>query len=158
MQLKKMMMLLAAGSLAIAAQGLTLSVKDVKIAQRYPWNGLVDIDYTVECDDPDADVYVYPVGYDKDNNLSEPIWTLSGDGANGKAVKAGTHRMTWDMAKLDGITLELGRNDNAIMLMSPKDSQETAVINVVYASLQIVGFALDKVLDTQGIDAFSPAC
>ena len=62
--------------------------------------------------------------------------------------------MTFDMAKLEGITLELGRNDNAIMLMSPKDSQETAVINVVYASLQIVGFALDKVLDTQGIDAF----
>jgi hypothetical protein len=62
--------------------------------------------------------------------------------------------MTWDMAKLDGITLELGRNDNAIMMMSPKDSEETAVINVVYASLQIVGFALDRVLDTQRIDAF----
>ncbi len=62
--------------------------------------------------------------------------------------------MTWDMAKLDGITLELGRNDNVIMLMSPKDSQETEVINVVYASLQVVGFALDKLLDPQGIDAF----
>jgi len=97
MQLKKMMMALAAGSLAIAAQGLTLSVKDVKIAQRYPWNGLVDIDYTVVCDDAAADVYVYPVGYDVDMNVSVAPRTLTGDGANGKAVKAGTHRMTWDM-------------------------------------------------------------
>ena len=98
MQLKKMMMALAVGSLAIAAQALTLSVKDVKIAQRYPWNGLVDIDYTVVCDDADADVYVYPVGYDVDMNVSVAPRTLTGDGANGKSVKAGTHRMTWDMA------------------------------------------------------------
>ncbi len=97
MNMKKMMMALAASSLAIAAQGLTLSVKDVKIAQRYPWNGLVDIDYTVVCDDADADVYVYPVGYDVDMNVSVAPRTLTGDGANGKAVKAGTHRMTWDM-------------------------------------------------------------
>ena len=97
MHIKKMMMVLAAGSLAIAAQALTLSVKDVKIAQRYPWNGLVDIDYTVVCDDADADVYVYPVGYDVDMNVSVAPRTLTGDGANGKAVKAGTHRMTWDM-------------------------------------------------------------
>ena len=98
MHIKKMMMALAAGSLAIAAQALTLSVKDVKIAQRYPWNGLVDIDYTVVCDDADADVYVYPVGYDVDMNVSVAPRTLTGDGANGQAVKAGTHRMTWDMA------------------------------------------------------------
>ena len=43
-----------------------------------------------------ADVYVYPVGYDKDYNLTEPIWTLTGEGAN---AQAGKHRMTWDMAK-----------------------------------------------------------
>ena len=98
MHMKKMMTLLAAGSLALAAQALTLSVKDVKIAQRYPWNGLVDIDYTVVCDDADADVYVYPVGYDVDMNVSVAPRTLTGDGANGKAVKAGTHRMTWNMA------------------------------------------------------------
>lgn len=102
----KAMTLLAAVAVGISAQALTLAVKDVKIAQRYPWNGLVDIDYTVECDDPDADVYVYPVGYDVDMNLSVPPRTLTGDGANGKAVKAGTHRMTWDMAK------DMGENYN----------------------------------------------
>ena len=102
MNATKAMTLLAAVAVGLSAQALTLAVKDVKIAQRYPWNGLVDIDYTVECDDKDADVYVYPVGYDKDYNLTEPIWTLTGEGANGQAVKAGTHRMTWDMAKDKG--------------------------------------------------------
>lgn len=106
MNATKAMTLLAAVAVGLSAQALTLAVKDVKIAQRYPWNGLVDIDYTVECDDPDADVYVYPVGYDVDMNLSIPPRTLMGDGANGKAVKAGTHRMTWDMAK------DMGENYN----------------------------------------------
>lgn len=62
--------------------------------------------------------------------------------------------MTYDMAKLDGITFELGRNDNAIVMLSPKDSQETAVINVVYASLQVIGMALDDIFSTEGITAF----
>ena len=103
MQLKKMTMALAAGSLAIAAQALTLSVKDVKIAQRYPWNGLVDIDYTVVCDEPATNIWVYPVGYDADFNVSVAPRTLEGDGANGAPVTVGaegekTFRMTWNMA------------------------------------------------------------
>lgn len=102
----KAMTLLTAVTVGLSVQALTLAVKDVKIAQRYPWNGLVDIDYTVECDDPDADVYVYPVGYDVDMNMSVALFTLTGDGANGKAVKAGTHRMTWDMSK------DMGENYN----------------------------------------------
>lgn len=103
MQLKKMIMALAAGSLAITAQGLTLSVKDVKIAQRYPWNGLVDIDYTVVCDEPATNIWVYPVGYDADFNVSVAPRTLEGEGANGQPVTVGaegekTFRMTWNMA------------------------------------------------------------
>ena len=98
MNLKRTVIAMAACSLAIAAEALTLSVKDVKIAQRYPWNGLVDIDYTIECDDDTADVWVYPVGYDADFNTSVAPRTLEGDGANGQPVKAGTHRMTWNMA------------------------------------------------------------
>ena len=106
MNATKAMTLLAAVAVGLSAQALTLAVKDVKIAQRYPWNGLVDIDYTVECDDKDADVYIYPVGYDADNNQSVALYTFTGEGANGKAVKAGTHRMTWDMAK------DMGKNYN----------------------------------------------
>ncbi|MBR0175812.1 MAG: hypothetical protein IJQ11_00075 [Bacteroidales bacterium] len=62
--------------------------------------------------------------------------------------------MTWDKAKLDGITLELGQDDNAIVLTAPIDNRETAVMNVVYASLQVVGIGLDHFLGQEGIEAF----
>lgn len=96
--MKKIMVTLAALSLAAAAHALSLSVTNVRIAQRYPWNGLVDIDYTIECDDATANIWVYPVGYDADFNTSVAPRTLTGDGVNGQPVKAGSHRMTWNMA------------------------------------------------------------
>ena len=90
-----------------AVQAANLSVTDVKIAQRYPWNGLVDITYTVNCDDPNKDVWVYPVGYDADTATSVALMpeNLTGEGVNG-AVRNGTHQMTWDMAK------QMGKNYN----------------------------------------------
>ena len=89
--------------LTAVAHATTLSVTDIKVAQRYPWNGLVDITYTVNCDDPTEDVWVYPVGYDADNDKTVAMMPahLTGDGV-GKAVKSGTHRMTWDMATAMG--------------------------------------------------------
>lgn len=80
------------GSWAWGAVGVT----NVTVQQRYPWNGLVDIDYEVVCDDPEADVYVQPEGYDGDLGKVVPMANLSGDGVNAP-VKAGKHRMTWDM-------------------------------------------------------------
>ena len=71
-----------------------VEVTDIKCTQRYPWNGMVDIDYTVKCEKADADVWVYPVGYDKDSNTTMAPRSLTGDGVNAP-VKAGTHRMTW---------------------------------------------------------------
>ena len=89
--------------LAAVAHATQLTVTDVKVAQRYPWNGLVDITYTVNCDDATKDVWVYPVGYDADNDKTVAMIPahLTGDGV-GKAVKSGTHRMTWDMATAMG--------------------------------------------------------
>ena len=89
--------------LTAVAHATTLSVTDIKVAQRYPWNGLVDITYTVNCDDSTKDVWVYPVGYDADNDKTVAMIPahLTGDGV-GKAVKSGTHRMTWDMATAMG--------------------------------------------------------
>ena len=89
--------------LTAVAHATTLTVTDIKVAQRYPWNGLVDITYTVNCDDPTKDVWVYPVGYDADNDKTVTMMPthLTGDGV-GKAVKSGTHRMTWDMATAMG--------------------------------------------------------
>ena len=76
------------------AKNPVVSVSDIKCTQRTPWNGKVDIDYTVTCDKEDADIWVYPVGYDKDTDTTMAPRALEGDGVNAP-VKAGTHRMTW---------------------------------------------------------------
>ena len=74
-----------------------VSVSVQKVQQRWPWNGKVDIDYTVTYDDANADIYVGFIGKDGAENRSFPLKTLEGDGADG-VVKAGTHRVTWDMS------------------------------------------------------------
>lgn len=71
-----------------------VEVTNIKCTQRYPWNGMVDIDYTVKCEKSDADIWIYPVGYDKDSDTTMAPRSLTGDGVNAP-VKAGTHRMTW---------------------------------------------------------------
>ncbi len=92
----KGILLVAAGCLCGALHA-AVTVSDVKVQQRWPWNGLVDIDYTLTCDTPDADIYVYPTALEGDRMIQMSPRTLTGDGATGP-VKAGTHRMTWDMA------------------------------------------------------------
>lgn len=72
-------------------------VTNIVAQQRYPWNGLVDIDYEVVASDPDADVWVWPQGFDNDMNVSMAPRALSGDGVNAP-VKPGTHRMTWNVS------------------------------------------------------------
>ena len=99
MVLAAMMAVMIAGGTSFSSSAYAaVSVTDVKAAQRYPWNGLVDIDYTVACDDANADVYVFPEGTDNDTGALFQMRTLTGEGVN-VAVKAGTHRMTWNAAK-----------------------------------------------------------
>ena len=81
----------------VAAWG-EVYVTNVVCAQRYPWNGMVDIDYEVVSDDPDADVWVYCTGKDGDLNASMAPRALSGEGADGP-VKAGKHRLTWNVTE-----------------------------------------------------------
>mgnify|MGYP001438335839 CR=1 FL=1 len=81
---------------AVHASGL--SVTNVTAQQRWPWNGLVDIDYEIVSSNADEDVYVYPTGFDKDRALAIAPRTLTGDGADNQTVKPGKHRMTWNMA------------------------------------------------------------
>ena len=80
-----------------------VSVDNIKCTQRYPWNGLVDIEYTVACDDPSADIYVNPIGFNGDEGLTVFMTSLYGDGAT-NTVRAGTHTMTWNaQADLGGL-------------------------------------------------------
>ncbi len=71
-----------------------VEVTNIKCQQRYPWNGMVDIDYTIKSEDPKAEVWVYPIGYDKDSNTSMAPRSLTGDGVD-VPVSNGTFRMTW---------------------------------------------------------------
>ena len=81
-----------------AEKSTVVQVSDITCTQRTPWNGMVDIDYTVTAEDPNADIWVYPVGYDKDSNTSMAPRALTGDGV-GAAVKPGRHRMTWNVTE-----------------------------------------------------------
>lgn len=94
--MKKLVLGVSAALCALAVSA-AVAVKDVSCRQRYPWNGLVDIDYTVESDDAAADIWVYPVGQDHDLNVSMAPRALSGDGVNAP-VKSGTYRMTWNVS------------------------------------------------------------
>lgn len=96
MNMKCMMAAFAVACAAVLEGAVT--VKSVTCQQRYPWNGMVDIDYVVESDDPDADIWVYPVGFDKDANVSMAMRTLTGDGVDAP-VKSSTekYRMTWNV-------------------------------------------------------------
>ena len=63
-----------------------VKVKDVQVKPRWPWNGKVDITYSIECDEKDkegkpAEVYVSFKGTDNDRNKSFNLRYLTGDGA-----------------------------------------------------------------------------
>ncbi len=98
----KMMRLATAVAVAgwTAAQA-AVSVTNVTVQQRWPWNGKVDIDYEVTSDDPDDSIFVYPEAKENDRNIAIAPRTLTGDGVEtamvGARVKPGKHRMTWHM-------------------------------------------------------------
>ena len=111
MTLKRMMMaaLVAAilGGLSFVpvtmADVPSLSVENVTFRQRYPWNGLVDIDCTVNCSDPTTNISLYVSAKDSAANKSlavRSVW-LESDATHTNAleVKSGTHRLVWDAGK-----------------------------------------------------------
>ena len=105
MKLKTLLAAFAAlaTSVAVEADGATLTVDRVK--QRYPWNGLIDIDYTINVEDN--------VAFGPDDNLEVLMVDKSVSPAvTNRAVRfkqvplpmtAGRHRITW-LANDDGVT------------------------------------------------------
>ena len=66
---------------------------------RTPWNGLVDITYSLECDTPDDAMAVSFQGHDRDWDESVPMPSLTGDGAAGELLQAGgPYHIVWDSA------------------------------------------------------------
>ena len=83
----------------------TVSISDLTARQRFPWNGKVDIDFTIECDDdPDAQFgllfYAYDGSPSYDAHGALPMNSLSLPSDPSQAlpfvVEAGTHHVVWD--------------------------------------------------------------
>ncbi|MBR6058303.1 MAG: formylglycine-generating enzyme family protein [Victivallales bacterium] len=89
----------------LAASFLQADVKvaDVSVKPRYPWNGLVDITYSIQCGETDKgetiDIYVDFKGYDTVLEKEFPIISLTGYGAMAPVKTGGPYTVTWNAAK-----------------------------------------------------------
>lgn len=70
---------------------------ETNVSTRWPWNGLVDIDYEVSCDPVTAQADAVFSALDGDRRRNLKMTSVSGEGANG-AVGQGRHRLTWDVS------------------------------------------------------------
>ena len=97
-----------------------VETKIIRVRQRYPWNNLVDIDYSVSEKDAVDYRLVFIASYTEDGtNVTKQLKSFvknSGKNEQGKFEeqrlgwkqdlrKAGEHRVTWDSAK-DGVRLK----------------------------------------------------
>lgn len=83
-------------ALVVSGSGLAAgpSVTINSVRQRYPWNGLVDIDYTVT-----SNMTLAATAYDNISGAALVLSTLSESGsANPLVAAVGTHRLTWNAA------------------------------------------------------------
>ncbi|MBO7092521.1 MAG: hypothetical protein J6W23_12115, partial [Victivallales bacterium] len=81
-----------------------VKVKDVAVKPRWPWNGLVDITYSIECDETDDEgnpkgVYLTFTGFDRDHDVEIDMLSLTGDGTIDAVKAGGPYTVTWNMAK-----------------------------------------------------------
>ena len=97
---KIVLILLSFLSVACLADEVTVGVSNVSCRQRYPWNGLVDIDCDVSCNDAQAPILLTLNAWDEVANKSlemRHVW-LEGDQTrtNALRVTAGKCRVVWD--------------------------------------------------------------
>ncbi len=75
----------------------TAEITSVAAAQRWPFSGLVDIDYTLFVVPTGGLAVVSVSATDMDHGTPLSVASLSGDGADGP-VGIGPHRITWNLA------------------------------------------------------------
>ena len=146
MSMKRIMMIavltaMLGGSRFCATAYAAVTVTNVTCQQRYPWNGMVDIDYEIQSDQPDALFWVYPKGTDNWLGKRVIMNTLSGDGAT-NAVGVGKHRMVWD-AKTDmpkyhtkdmQVTLQVIANAAKYLVIDVSNGPTAPFYNLRYSS------------------------
>ncbi len=99
--MKRFLCMFVALCAMLASAETYLNVTNMSCRQRYPWNGKVDIDVEVQCDDPATNVSLYVTAKDLQHNKMLSVRTV--DCSNNVStnvgeltVRAGRHRLTWD--------------------------------------------------------------
>ena len=106
---------LFAVGVVLGASSATLTVDQAQ--QRYPWNGLVDIDYTItlahgETQDVDDNLEVMLVDHDVEPAVTNCAITFL---QAPLPMTEGSHRITWD-ANADGVTSRIDKAEFIIQL------------------------------------------
>ena len=102
--MKRRLLLLISLLLGMTVVHADVKVKNVSVKPRWPWNGLVDITYSIECDEKDdegkpKDIYIDFTGIDNDRNITVKMNSLTGQGAKDPVKAGGPYTVTWDMGK-----------------------------------------------------------
>ena len=89
---------------AVSVIHADVKITDIVVKPRWPWNGLVDITYSVVCKEKDEDnkfkdVYLDFTAIDGDRNQTISMKSLTGQGAKDPVKDGGPYTVTWDMAK-----------------------------------------------------------
>ncbi len=74
-------------------------VTDVEVKPRWPWNGLVDITYSVASNETAPNVYAKLSGYDNDLKWLIPMIAVTGPGVETPVGAGGPYTLTWDVTK-----------------------------------------------------------
>ena len=76
-----------------------MEVTNVSVQPRWPWNGLVDITYSIAGDEADAEYTVSFSGYDRDLDRTVAMTAVSGQGVDSPVPAGGPYTATWDAAQ-----------------------------------------------------------
>ncbi len=95
---KAIVTFLAAVTSAATIMADTPTVSDVSARQRYPWNGYVDVDYTLSGDTTDLKVAI------SIRDMQNGATYLATNFLQEVSAEEGSHRVTWDPAA-DGVTI-----------------------------------------------------
>jgi formylglycine-generating enzyme required for sulfatase activity len=81
----------------LASPPRTAAVSEMEVRPRHPWNGWLDIDYTLETDPPGTVAAITLSAFDHVQGCPLPAKILAGDGARGGPVPPGRHRLSWNL-------------------------------------------------------------
>lgn len=98
--IKKIHMFLVLFGVLSIVTGAPVEVSNLRVNQRQPWNGKVNIDFVLGGDIEGAEYKVWLYCYDEIGKKSVPINTVRYDGQGEIAteffLRAGEHRLVWD--------------------------------------------------------------